>query len=153
MQTRKQVRANRLWKHWLSWLPEKPFDPDLRRIDDYDPKLYRRAFEWFQSNGRRGLTPDQLRGIHPLIDAQKAKEITLTSLAEESMEWWANGWGWIHPWSSTLESGRIDRLTRVAVLRTMKSIEQDPHAFFERHPGISQEKKWRYFRQRVAALS
>jgi len=153
--TRKQVRADRLWRHWLSWMGE-PCGPDLKRIEGYQPNEYRSAFERFQTHGRKGLSQDELYGIHPLLAAQKAKEVTLTSMAEESMEWWAKGNGWAIPWHDTLErvkSGeKMDRLTRLAILRTMKSITKDPHDFFERHPGISAELKQRYFSYRVATL-
>lgn len=154
--SRKRIKANRLWKHWLSWMGE-PYGPDLKPIKGYNPDKHRAAFERFQSHGRSKLTAEQLRGIHPLLAAQKAKEVTLTSMAEESMEWWANGNGWAAPWLDTLSrvkaGEKMDRLTRVAILRTMKTIEKDPHSFFERHPGISDELKRRYFARRVATLS
>jgi len=150
--TRKQVRADRLWRHWLSWMGE-PYGPDFKRIEGYQPEKYRSAFERFQTHGRKGLSEDELYGIHPLLSAQKAKEVTLTSMAEESMEWWSKGNGWAIPWLDTLEkvkSGeKMDRLTRVAILRTVKTIAKDPHDFFERHPGISAELKQRYFSYRV----
>ena len=153
--TRKQVRADRLWRHWLSWIGD-PHGPDLKRIKGYQPERYRSSFERFQTHGRKGLSEDELYGIHPLLAAQKAKEVTLTSMAEESMEWWAKGNGWAIPWYDTLKrvknGEKMDRLTRVAILRTMKSIAKDPHDFFERHPGISAELKQRYFSYRVATL-
>jgi hypothetical protein len=146
--TRKQVKADRLWKHWLSWLGE-PFGIDLRPIPNYDPSCFRVAFEHFQTHGRKGLTEHELCGIHPLLCAQKAKEITLTSMAEESMEYWSKGWGWVTPWLHTcnqVKSGeKMDRLTYVAILRTIKSIAKDPHGFFERHTGIDPKTKARYF--------
>lgn len=127
----------------------EPHGPDLKRIEGYQPERYRSAFERFQTHGRKGLSGDELYGIHPLVAAQKAKEVTLTSMAEESMEWWAKGFGWATPWLDTLgrvkEGEKMDRLTRVAILRTMKSIANDPHDFFERHPGISAGIKQRYF--------
>ena len=146
--TRKQVRSERLWKHWLYWLSESPFGRDMRPLAGYSPEQYRGAFEHFQSSGRKGLTETDLEGIHPLLCAQKAKEVFLTSLAEESMEWWAKGWGWIHPWQHTLDTRRegkpLDRLTHVAILRTVKKLAKDPFAFFQRHPGIPDELKLRY---------
>lgn len=151
--TRKQIKADRLWRHWLSWIGE-PFGPDLKPIGNYDPNRFRKAFEHFQTHGRKGLSVEEQHGIHPLISAQKAKEVTLTSMAVESMEWWAKGHGWAVPWIDTL--GRVkggekmDRLTRVAILRTMKSMAKDPCAFFERHPGIEPELKQRYFNYRVS---
>lgn len=156
--TRKRIKADRLWTHWLYWLSPTPFGPDLLPISSYNPELYRSAFDHFQTRGRNGLTDDELRGIHPLIDAQKSKEITLTSLAEESMEWWANGWGWVYPWDHTINTRTegnkpMDRLTLVAILRTVKSIEEDPHGFFERHPGISDDQKHRHFGRRYNSLS
>ncbi|MFZ4765828.1 MAG: hypothetical protein ACOYMN_12830 [Roseimicrobium sp.] len=154
--TRKQVRADRLWRHWLSWMGE-PYGPDLKRIEGYEPEKYRSAFERFQTHGRKGLSVDELYGIHPLLAAQKAKEVTLTSMAEESMEWWAKGNGWDIPWQHTCDTRKeggkpMDRLTYVAILRTRKTISKDPHDFFERHPGISAELKQRYFCYRVATL-
>jgi hypothetical protein len=154
---RKQVKSNRLWKHWLHWLAEDVFDENLKRIEGYDPEAFREAFQRFQTHGSKALTEDEVRGIKPLKDAQKAKEFFLTSLAEESMEWWAKGDGWIYPWIHTLDTrkqGRpLDRLTIVAILRTMKTIRRSPHDFFERHPGISQELKARYFSIRFSTLS
>ena len=147
--TRQEVRKNRLWKHWLFWMGE-PFGPDLKRMDGWEAERYRAAFERFQSLGAKALSPDELRGIHPLIAAQKAKEVLLTSLAEESLEYWAKGWGWRVPWQHVCDTRNIgrkplDRLTYVAMLRTMKSIAADPVAFFDRHPGISTRTKERYF--------
>lgn len=153
MRNRKQIKADRLWKHWLYWLPEQCFGPDLKEIENYDPEKYRKAFEHFQTKGRKGLTEEEIYHIHPLIEAQKRKEITLSSLAEESMEWWSNLKGWIYPWLHTIENkGTMDRLTFIAILRTIKSIAKDPHDFFLRHPGISQQTKHRYFTQRVQNL-
>lgn len=153
--TRKQIKADRLWKHWLSWMGE-PFGPDLKRIKNYDPSKFRDAFEMFQTHGRRALSESQLYGIEPLLAAQKAKEATLTSMAIESMEWWSKGGGWAIPWLDTLsrakEGERMDRLTRVAILRTIKSIAKDPHNFFSRHPGIPDKLKERYFNYRAASL-
>lgn len=146
--TKKQVRSDRLWRHWLSWMGE-PYGPDLKYIYNYDPDAFRGAFEKFQTHGRKGLTPDELYGIAPLLAAQKAKEVTLTSMATESMEWWAKRWGWAIPWLHTLDMVRggekMDRLTKVAILRTVKTIAVDPFAFFERHPGIPTELKARFF--------
>ena len=146
--TRKQVKADRLWKHWLHWLSPTPFGPDLKPIPDYNPGTYRNAFERFQTHGPKALTEAERYGITPLIAAQKAKEVFLTSLAEESMEWWAKGHGWIYPWLSTLSfrknSPPMDRLTYVAILRTMRSLDHDSLGFFLRHPGIAPELKQRY---------
>lgn len=155
--TRKQVRSDRLWKHWLSWLGE-PFGPDLKRIEGYNPEAYRAAFERFQTHGKAGLTADELYGIHPLIAAQKAKEVTLTSMAQESMEFWSKGLGWDVPWKHTCRTRKIDnppmdRLTYAAILRTRKAIEQNPFAFFMRHPGIPEQMKQRYLAYRIACLN
>jgi len=157
MKTRKQIRADRLWMHWLSFLGE-PFGPDLKRIEDYNPETYRGAFERFQTHGRSVLSEDETRGINPLIGAQKSKEVMLTMMAEESMEWWSKGHGWAIPWMHTCATRKLgdkpmDRLTYVAILRTMKSIAKDPVDFFTRHPGISPEIKRRYFGYRVASLN
>lgn len=153
--TRKQIKADRLWRHWLSWMGE-PFGPELKPISNYNPSRYRRAFEQFQAHGRKGLSAEDQYGIEPLLSAQKAKEVTLTSMAIESMEWWSKGHGWAIPWLDTLErvkgGEKMDRLTRVAILRTVESISKDPHGFFERHPGITPELKQRYFSYRVASL-
>ena len=138
--TRQQIRSNRLWKHWKSWLPSPVFGLDMRRIDSYDPEPWRDAFQRFQTHGRHALTEAEYEGIWPLICAQKNKEITLTSLVDESMEWWANRWGWIYPFADFLAGGG-DRLTRLAVMRTMKNIAQDSIGFFLRHPGIKHDIK------------
>ena len=134
----------------------EPFGPDLKPIPNYDPTRYRKAFERFQTHGRNGIIAEDIYGIAPLLGAQKAKEVTLTSMAIESMEWWSKGFGWEIPWLDTLErvklGEKMDRLTRVAILRTVKSISKDPISFFERHPGISHELKQRYFSFRVSTL-
>lgn len=152
--TRKQVKADRLWKHWLHWLSPTPFGPDLKPIPDYNPGTYRNAFERFQTHGPKALTEAERYGIAPLIAAQKAKEVFLTSLAEESMEWWAKGWGWVHPWASTLSHRNagtpMDRLTYAAIQRTMRSLARDPLNFFLRHPGIAPELKQRYLAYKTA---
>jgi hypothetical protein len=154
---RKQIRKDRLWKHWLYWLSDDAFDHNLKKIENYDPEKYRNAMDKWQTHGRKALTDDEFQGVKPLIDAQKAKEIFLTSLAEESAEFWSKGWGWIYPWQHTIDmrntdSKKMDRLTYVAILRTMKSIAEDPHDFFERHPGIKPEIKDRFFSYRVDSL-
>ena len=149
--TRKQIKANRLWKHWLYWLGDAvPFGPDLKPIPNYNPEQWRSAFERYQTLGSGGISSEALWHIAPLIAAQRSKEVFLTSLAQESLEFWASGFGWSAPWYHTLECGRsdarrMDRLTRVAILRTMRSIKADPVGFFSRHPGIKQHTKERYF--------
>ncbi len=155
--TRKQIKSDRLWKHWLYWLADEVFDNNLKKIENYDPEKYRSAMYKWQTYGGKSLTDDELSGVKPLIDAQKAKEIFLTSLAEESMEYWSKGWGWIWPWRHTIDARKtdirkMDRLTYVAILRTIRSIEKDPHDFFERHPGISDRLKARYFSIRATTL-
>jgi hypothetical protein len=148
--TRKQVKADRLWRHWLFWLSDTPMGRDLRLLENYNPERWRKAFEWFQSYGPLVLAEDELDGIYPLICAQRAKEVVLTSLAEESMEWWAKGQGWVYPWLHTLQTKGLDRLTRVAILRTMKSIAKDPVSFFNRHPGLTPKTKERFFSLKAA---
>lgn len=150
--SKKEIKSNRLWNHWLYWMEDIPRDPDHNIIVDYDPNLYRHAFETFQARGRNALSEDEIRGIHPLIRAQVVKEITLTSLATESMEYWSKGWGWIYCWRHTLDTGGLDMLTKVAILRTMKNIENDPHSFFMRHSGISDDIKQRYLGYRISNL-
>lgn len=152
MKTRKQIRKDRRWNEFVLHLPRPMFDHDGNRLQSYDANAWRNAFERFQEDGAASLTPDELRGIHPLVCAQKNKEIMLTSLAEESMEWWAKGWGWIHPWQAVLD-GKPSRLLRLAILRTIKTISTDPHGFFERHPGISDGVRNRYFAQRESLLT
>lgn len=146
--TRKQIKSDRLWKHWLYWLGEHPaFDHNLKEIKDYNPELYRNAMKNYQTHGRKALSNDEFYGVKPLLDAQKAKEIFLTSLAEESLEYYCKRWGWILPWQHTIDGGRrenIDRLTKVAILRTIKSIQKDPFDFFQRHPGIKPHIKQKY---------
>ena len=148
--TRKQIKANRSWKHWLYWLEPEPWGEDGQRIKNYDPEKYREAFNYFQSNGRRGLTDDQVTGIYPLIQAQKAKEITLNMMVEESMYFWSDGGGWRTPWRCTLDlnktdTKKFDRLTLVAILRIMRSIDADPLDFFARTTSISPQIKIKYY--------
>jgi len=150
MLTRKQIRKNRWWRHILSHLPQRVFGSDMREIKDYHPEQWRDAFERFQSHGNQALTEIEREGILPLIAAQKGKEILLTSLAEECMSFWAKGWGWIHPIASTLakpvqpEEKRVDRLTRVAILRMLRNMRADVVDFFIRHPGIKEDTKQRH---------
>lgn len=141
MKRKTVIRRDRLWKHWKSWLSSPLFDINGNRLDAYDPEPWRAAFERFQSHGKSALTDAEYAGIWPLICAQKNKEITLTSLVDESMEWWANRWGWIYPFLSFLGESGVDRLTRLAVLRIMKGVAQDSLGFFLRHPGIPEDRK------------
>lgn len=144
--SRSALRSNRWWKHILYYLPEKVFGPDLRDLVEYDPNQWRAAFEKFQTHGRKDLSAAELYHIEPLIAAQRHKEVTLTTLAAESLEWWEKGWGWGWPWRAVLESKPCpDRLTRVAIMRTMKTISKDSLGFFQRHPGLSEEAKQRAF--------
>lgn len=151
---RKQIKADRLWKHWLSWLGGH-YGPDLKYIENYNPNEHRKDFEHFQTHGRKGMTEKQIYGIHPILCAQKAKESTLTQMAIESMEWWSKGLGWAIPWLDTLSrvAEPMDRLQRLAILRTMKSIALDPQGFFERHPGILPEQKSRFFMNRIIFIT
>ncbi len=145
--TRKQIRRDRLWKHWLSFLSKKCYGPDFKEIKDYNPELWRNAFEKFQTYGKSKLTKEEIYNIEPLIAAQKSKEITLTSLAEESMWYWSTGGGWIYPWLGSLQKP-IERLFRVAILRTMRKIRDSGSLeFFLSHPGISEETKTRYLKR------
>lgn len=145
MKTKKQIRQDRLWKHFKSFLDDRIWDSQMGEIHGYDPEPWRDAFFRYQSNGSKGLTADELEGIKPMVDAQKAKEITLTSLAIESMEWWSVGAGWIYPWLDVLNRGVKDRLFKVAIMRTMKNIAKDSVTFFKHHPGIPEATKQRYF--------
>lgn len=154
--TRKQIRKNRWWKHILGHLPQQIFGTDLRRLENYDPEKWRGAFEDFQSNGLGNLSPEEREGIHPLIQAQRQKEILLTELATECMEYWANGWGWMIPIRSTLDGEpKLDRLTKVAILRMMKTMEENYPVgvvdFFCRHPGIKESQRQRYLAVFLAA--
>lgn len=151
--TRQQIRKNRWWKHILFHLPSRIFGPDLREIHGYDPEPWREAFERFQARGRSVLSKEEISGIHPLISAQKCKEILLTSLADECFEWWSNGWGWMGPLDDTLyrkDDAPLDRLTRVAILRMKRTMLETAAStsivdFFSRHPGISESKKQKRF--------
>ena len=157
MRTRKQIKSDRLWRHWLYWVGDAiPFGPDLKPIQNYDPNQWRSEFERFQSKGPSGMSSDVLWHIAPLIAAQRAKEVFLTSLAEESLEFWSEGAGWALPWLHTIDTRNrdrpMDRLTYVAILRTMKSIKVDPLNFFMRHPGISEKRKKEALAVRVASI-
>ena len=148
MKSKKQIRQDRLWKHFMSFLDSKVFGPDMRVMDGYNPELWRDAFFRYQAQGPTALTDTELFHIHPLIDAQKRKEITLTGLAEESMEWWSKGAGWIYPWLDTINRKPIDRLFKVACMRTMRTIAKDSLGFFINHPGINADLKKRYLDER-----
>lgn len=150
--TKQEIRKNRWWKHILSYLPSKVFGFDLRRIQNYNPEQWRDAFERFQSSGIKALMPFEREGIDPLISAQRGKEIFLTAIATECMEFWSNGWGWMIPINDVLQKRvgepSLDRLTRVAILRMRKTmLENYPVGvvdFFCRHPGIKESQRERY---------
>lgn len=154
--TRKQIRKERQWKHWLYWLGDGPFfDSNLKEIQGYDPEKYRQAFHKFQTHGVSKLTVEEQDGIKPLVDAQKCKEIFLTSLALESLEWWSCGHGWIHPWRHTVQINKtdpkkMDRITLVAIARTIRKIREDSYGFFARHPGIREDVKARFLAIRLS---
>lgn len=120
--TKKEIKNNRLWEHFKSFISYPIFDSKLRKIENYDPEQYKEAFFHFQTHGRKGLTAEQIEGIKPLIDAQKNKEITLNSLIMEIFELDSKNWGWIYPINSIL-SYKMDRLTRLAILRIKRRLQ------------------------------
>lgn len=138
---KQQIRKNRLWKHWLRWLGEAPYWDNWHEYKDYDPEKFRDAFEKFQTHGRSVLTDDEWFGIQPLKNGQNQKEFVLTGLCEEALEFWSQNLGWIYPLSH-YASQEKDRLTKVAVLRIIKRIEEDGAAkFLLGHPKIPQKRK------------
>ena len=139
--SKKEIRNMRLWQHFKYYLPVKVFNSRLSVIEDYNPEIHKNNFFKYQSYGRKSLSESELEGIKPLIDAQALKEIFLNSLVIETLEWDANGWGWIYPINSTL-SGKLDRLTRLAILKIKKGLSGDKDEFtfadrldfYQRHP-------------------
>jgi len=155
-QRRKKIRKDRTWNHFLFWcgFDRNPAFINMKEVENYNPEKWRTAFEFYQERGSRGLTSEELENIKPIIDGQRIKEITLNGLVTESMEFWANGWGWINPFIATLTTHpKVDRLTKVAILRMIRNMQggkgkYDPNSvvdFFLRHPGISDKTKDHYF--------
>ena len=141
---KRQIRRDRTWNHFLYWLSDLKFHSNFTKwVEPYNPEDHRLDFEEYQSHGARNLTAEQIEGIKPLLDGQVSKEITLNLLVEESMEWWAHGAGWTYPFLSFL-SFKNDRLTKVAVLRIKKQLQEDNIGFWMRHPGISEDSKQKY---------
>ena len=162
---RTKTRKDRTWNHFIYYSDFSKWSPfiNMKEIKDYNPEHWRVAFEMYQEKGRKFITPEEYDFIQPILNGQRTKEIMLDSLAEESMEFWAKGWGWIIPWVHTLETV-TDRLTKVAILRTLRKIlgtklnSRDYHPesiieFFKRHPGISEKSKQRYFDVRWETLN
>lgn len=126
----------------------------MQEVKDYDPEKWRSAFEHYQEKGSKGLSSEELTHIKPIVDGQRIKEITLNGLVTESMEFWANNWGWINPFVATLTTlPKVDRLTKVAILRMMRNMQggikgkynsNSVMDFFVRHPGISSKTKNHY---------
>jgi hypothetical protein len=155
-QRKKKIKKDRVWNHFLFWcnFKENPAFINMQEVKDYDPERWRTAFEHFQEKGSRGLSSEELTYIKPIVDGQRIKEITLNGLVTESMEFWANGWGWINPFIATLTMHpKVDRLTKVAILRMIRNMQggkgkYNPNSvvdFFMRHPGISDKTKNHYF--------
>ena len=119
--TKKQIRANRLWNHFKSYISYPIFNSSGHKVDNYDPEPWRDAFMRYQSLGRKALTEEEREGIKPLIDAQANKEIFINSLVLETLEFDAKGWGFIHPINSTLDTG-VDRLTKRALLKIKRNL-------------------------------
>jgi len=154
---RNKIRKDRVWNNFLYFCNFKkwPAFINLKEITDYNPEDYREAFERYQTGGKHALkNAQELLYIQPILDGQRQKEILLDSLAEESMEYWAKGWGWIYPWVHTLDM-KVDRLTKVAILRSLRTMlgtklnctEYHPENilnFFVRHPGIKPKTKKRF---------
>lgn len=142
MFSKKQIRQNRLWRHFKLFITEPIFDNESRKITNYNPELYKEAFLQYQTSGAKGLSEEQLEGIKPLIDAQKQKEITLNSLVMETFEWDSKGWGWTYPISDVLSRKELDRLTVLAILRIKRQLQNksgektfvDRLEFYKRHP-------------------
>jgi hypothetical protein len=145
--TKRQIRQDRTWKHFLFWLGNGPHFINMQQSSDYNPEQWRAAFERYQSQGKSALSNDELAGIQPLIDGQRQKEICLNGHVAESMEWWAWHQGWIHPLRDSLIRGGYDRLTKVAILRMIRSMRDDLVGFFARHPGLDESVKSRHFAQ------
>lgn len=118
---RKQIKQNRLFNHFKSYIPDKIFGSDLREIINYNPDLYRDLFLKYQSYGRKSLSSIELENIKPLVDAQSLKEITINSIIMETFEWDSRGWGWIYPINNILSS-KLDRLTKLSLLRIKKRL-------------------------------
>lgn len=135
--TKKQIKQNRLWNHFKSYICYPIFDSKMRKINDYDPEKWRDAFLRYQSLGRRALTEEEIEGIAPLINGQANKEIFINSLVMETMEFDAMGWGWVHPINHTLQTG-VDRLTKVALLKIKRRL-----AGYNRENGAFKYEKWR----------
>lgn len=146
---KKQIRKDRWWNHVKAWL-KPPFFINLQPVENYNPELWRDAFERFQTHGASSLSAEEIDGIQPLVSAQVQKEAVLTGHASEALEFWSSGMGWMPPLRDSLERGDYDRLTRVAILRMIRSLRQDALGFFQRHPGISQAAKGRAFALKAA---
>lgn len=143
--TRKQIKKNRTWNHFKWWVGDGPHFIDNKEVVDYEPEKWRDAFERYQSYGPKALTTEEHINIKPLLDGQRQKEICLNGHVAECMEWWAHHRGWIWPLRDSLLRGKYDRLTRLAMLRMMRSMSEDIVGFFERHPGIEDDVRQRHF--------
>lgn len=119
--TKKQIKQNRLWNHFKSYICYPIFDSKMKKIGDYDPEKWRDAFLRYQSLGRKALTEEEIEGIAPLINGQANKEIFINSLVMETMEFDAMGWGWIYPINHTLHTG-VDKLTKLALLKIRRRL-------------------------------
>jgi hypothetical protein len=142
---KKQIRKNRTWKHFLSWLGNAPYYFELKEIKDYQPEKWRDAFERFQTFGPKSLTVEEFIHIQPLISGQKAKEICINGHVEEAMDWWSSLQNWSIPFKDSLLRGGYDRLTRLSLLRIMKSIQEDGIGFFSKTTSIDGNIKSRFF--------
>lgn len=147
--TKKEIRKKRDSEHWKFWLPDPLFDWEGKKTTDYDADKWIPAFLVFQSHGRGPLSEDEWNGIQPLISGQRNKEITISSIIEESMEFWANGWGCLVPLRHTFDTNKtdarkLDRKTLAAMIKIFRQIREDSVGFFKRTSAISEDKKTRY---------
>lgn len=143
--SKKQIRKNRTWKHFLFWLGSGPHFIDMKQAKGYNPEQWRDAFERYQSQGPKALSEQELAGIQPLLDGQRQKEICINGHVAEAMEWWASHQGWMHPLRDSLLRGGYDRLTRLSLLRIIRGLTDDTMSFFQRHPGLDEKVKQRHF--------
>jgi hypothetical protein len=157
---KKKFKADRLWKHFMYWCDFKNNPPfiGMKIVQDYDPEMWRNAFEKFQSNGSKYLTQEEMINIKPILDGQRQKEIFLNGIVEESMEFWSTGHGWRIPlYAAFCECS--DRLTKVAIGKIIRNMyghgkkEYQPMAatdFFIRTPSISDRIKSKLLSTRLS---
>lgn len=120
-------------------MPYRCWDENLKEIDlsSYNPEDWRGAWERFDTYGRKSVSEEELYMLKPLLDAKGNYNLFLSSLVEETFEWWSKGHGWYYPIYHTLQTCHC-KITKVAILKIVRQLQDNALKFFISHPYMRQ---------------